>query len=175
MFWLEDLQLCCIWCSCIEDYDGGVDVGGGIWCWLVLVQVVGLDFDYVVSGVGVLFVMCFVVDVYVCFVCDMLLLDVVVVLLMEMFVFKIYVECIEGLLKYYDFVDEISFVYFCNCLIEVCKDVEFGLIYVLDYVDMLEKQDVVVVVLMFKIDVFWVQFDVLWNGYVEGCMFFGVW
>ena len=51
---IEDPQLRRVWRSRIEDHDGGVDEGGGIRRWLALARAVGLDPDYVASGVGVM-------------------------------------------------------------------------------------------------------------------------
>ena len=43
-----------VWRSRIEDHDGQPSSEGGIGRWLKLAQAVGLDRDYVVSGMGIL-------------------------------------------------------------------------------------------------------------------------
>lgn len=172
---LEDPQLRRIWRSRIEDHDGGVDEGGGIRRWLALARAVGLDPDYVGSGVGVMPATRFAVDAYVRFVRDMPLLDAVAASLTEMFAPKIHAQRIEGLLKHYDFADDTSLAYFRNRLTEARKDVEFGLTYVLDHADTLEKQDAAAAALTFKTDVLWAQLDALWHGYVEGNIPPGAW
>lgn len=163
------------WRSRIEDHDGGVTEGGGIRRWLALASAVGLDPDYVASGEGVMPATRFAVDAYVRFVRDMPLLDAVAASLTEMFAPKIHTERIEGLLKHYDFADDTSLAYFRNRLAEAPKDVAFGLNYVLDHADTLEKQDAAAAALTFKTDVLWAQLDALWHGYVEGKIPPGAW
>ena len=102
-------------------------------------------------------------------------LDAVAASLTEMFAPKIHAERIEGLLKHYDFADETSLSYFRQRLTEARKDVEFGLTYVLDHADTLEKQDAAAAALVFKTDVLWAQLDALWHGYVEGNIPPGAW
>ncbi|ABL70451.1 pyrroloquinoline-quinone synthase PqqC [Paracoccus denitrificans] len=172
---VEDPQLRRIWRSRIEDHDGGVDQGGGIRRWLALARAVGLDPDYVASGAGVMPATRFAVDAYVRFVRDMPLLDAVAASLTEMFAPRIHAERIEGLLKHYDFADDVSLAYFRNRLSEAPKDVEFGLNYVLDRADTLERQDAAAAALVFKTDVLWAQLDALWHGYVQGNIPPGAW
>ena len=74
---VEDPDLRRAWRKRIEDHDGGVTEGGGIRRWLALAQAVGLDPDYVASGVGIMPATRFAVDAYVRFVRDMPLLDAV--------------------------------------------------------------------------------------------------
>ncbi len=172
---VEDPQLRRIWRSRIEDHDGGVDEGGGIRRWLALAQAVGLDPDYVASGKGVMAATRFAVDAYVRFVRDMPLLDAVAASLTEMFAPKIHAQRIEGLLQHYDFADDTSLSYFKRRLSEAPKDVAFGLNYVLDHADTLEKQDAAAAALSFKTDVLWAQLDALWHGYVMGHTPPGAW
>lgn len=163
------------WRSRIEDHDGDVDGGGGIRRWLALAEAVGLDPDYVESGIGVMPATRFAVDAYVRFVRDMPLLDAVAASLTEMFAPKIHAERIEGLLKHYDFADDASLSYFRKRLTEAPADVAFGLQYVLDHADTREKQDAAAAALIFKTDVLWAQLDALWHGYVEGNIPPGAW
>jgi len=172
---VEDPQLRRIWRHRIEDHDGDPDQGGGIRRWLALAHAVGLDPDYVASGVGVMPATRLAVDAYVRFVRDMPLLDAVAASLTEMFAPRIHAERIEGLLRHYDFANEASLAYFRNRLSEAPKDVEFGLTYVLDHADTREKQDAAAAALTFKTDVLWAQLDALWHGYVEGRIPPGAW
>ena len=57
--------------------------------------------------------------------------------------------------------------YFKKRLDEAPKDVAFGLAWVLDHADTLEKQDAAAAALEFKTDVLWAQLDALWSAYVE--------
>jgi pyrroloquinoline-quinone synthase len=155
------------WRSRIEDHDGTAENEGGIRRWLRLADAVGLDRDYVASTEGVLPATKFAVDAYVRFVRDKTLLEAVAASLTELFAPKIHANRIEGLLKNYDFADDSSLSYFRNRLTEAPKDVAFGLKWVLDHADTLEKQDMAAKALIFKTDVLWSQLDALWSAYVE--------
>ena len=172
---VEDPDLRRAWRKRIEDHDGGVAEGGGLRRWLALADAVGLDRDYVASGVGVMPATRFAVDAYVRFVRDMPLLDAVAASLTELFAPKIHAQRIAGLLAHYDFADDASLSYFRNRLAEAPVDVKFGLDYVLDRADTAEKQDAAAAALMFKTDVLWAQLDALWHGYVEGHTPPGAW
>lgn len=156
-----------IWRSRIEDHDGGVDEGGGIRRWLKLAEAVNLDPDYVESCEGVLPATRFAVDAYVSFVREKPLLEAIAASLTELFAPKIHANRIEGLLANYDFANEKSLAYFKQRLKEAPKDVAFGLKWVLDHADTLEKQDVAAAALKFKTDVLWSQLDALYSAYVE--------
>lgn len=172
---VDDPDLRRRWRKRIEDHDGGIDEGGGIRRWLALARAVGLDPDYVASGVGILPATRFAVDAYLRFVRDMPLLDAVAASLTELFAPKIHAQRIEGLLAHYDFADDTSLAYFRKRLTEAPEDVAFGLDYVLTHADTLEKQNAAAKALIFKTDVLWAQLDALWNGYVEGNLPPGAW
>ncbi|WP_207100570.1 pyrroloquinoline-quinone synthase PqqC [Paracoccus shandongensis] len=172
---VEDPDLRRHWRKRIEDHDGGIAEGGGIRRWLALAQAVGLDPDYVASGVGIMPATRFAVDAYVRFVRDMPLLDAVAASLTELFAPKIHAQRIEGLLAHYDFADDSSLSYFRKRLTEAPEDVKFGLDYVLTHADTREKQDAAAAALVFKTDVLWAQLDALWHGYVEGNIPPGAW
>ena len=163
----DDPDLRRAWRSRIEDHDGGLDGGGGIRRWLKLAEAVGLDPDYVGSTDGVLPATRFAVDAYVRFVRDMPLLDAMAASLTELFAPAIHSQRIEGLLKHYDFANETSLSYFRNRLKEAPRDVAFGLNWVLDNADTVEKQDAAAAALVFKTDVLWAQLDALHCAYVE--------
>ena len=172
---VEDPDLRRQWRKRIEDHDGGVAEGGGIRRWLALAQAVGLDPDYVASGVGIMPATRFAVEAYVRFVREMPLLDAVAASLTELFAPRIHAQRIEGLLAHYDFADDSSLSYFKKRLTEAPEDVKFGLDYVLTRADTREKQDAAAAALTFKTDVLWAQLDALWHGYVEGNIPPGAW
>jgi len=172
---VEDPDLRRAWRKRIVDHDGEVSEGGGIRRWLALAQGVGLDPDYVSSGVGIMPATRFAVDAYVRFVRDMPLLDAVASSLTELFAPKIHAQRIEGLLAHYDFADDSSLSYFRKRLTEAPDDVAFGLDYVLTHANTREKQDAAAAALTFKTDVLWAQLDALWNGYVMGNTPPGAW
>ena len=163
---VEDPMLRRAWRSRIEDHDGSDEKEGGIARWLRLAEAVGLDPDYVSSGVGIMASTRFAVDAYVRFVREATMLEAVAASLTELFAPKIHAERITGLLANYDFADDSSLAYFKNRLKEAPKDVAFGLAYVLDHADTAEKQDAAAAALVFKTDVLWSQLDALYSGYV---------
>ena len=172
---VEDPDLRRIWRSRIEDHDGTAENEGGIRRWLRLADAVGLDRDYVASRAGVLPATRFAVDAYVRYVRDMPLLQAVAASLTELFAPAIHANRIEGLLAHYDFADDSALSYFRNRLNEAPKDVAFGLQWVLDHADTLEKQDMAAAALTFKTEVLWAQLDALWGAYVENRIPPGAW
>lgn len=74
---VEDPALRRAWRSRIEDHDGTDSQPGGIARWLKLAEAVGLDPDYVASGLGVLPATRFAVDAYVHYVRERPLLQAV--------------------------------------------------------------------------------------------------
>jgi len=77
------------------------------------------------------------------------MLDAVAASLTELFAPKIHAERIEGLLANYAFANTESLSYFKKRLDQAPKDVAFGLAYVLDHADTLEKQDAAAAALIF--------------------------
>ncbi|MEM1346203.1 MAG: pyrroloquinoline-quinone synthase PqqC [Pseudomonadota bacterium] len=163
---VEEPALRRAWRSRIEDHDGTAEQEGGIARWLRLAEAVGLDPDYVASGVGIMPATRFAVDAYVRFVREKTLLEAVASSLTELFAPKIHSERIEGLLKHYAFANERSLGYFKKRLDQAPKDVAFGLSWVLDHADTAEKQDAAAAALTFKTDVLWSQLDALHSAYV---------
>lgn len=162
----ESVDMRRAWRSRIEDHDGGMYEGGGIRRWLKLAEAVGLDPDYVASGKGILPATRFAVGAYVHYVRDQPLLDAVASSLTELFAPKIHKDRIAGLLKHYAFADDDALSYFRQRLNEAPVDVEYGLNYVMEHADTLEKQDAVAAALTFKTDVLWAQLDALYSAYV---------
>lgn len=154
------------WRSRIEDHDGSEGQEGGIARWLRLAEAVGLDPDYVASGVGILPATRFAVEAYVHFVRDRPLLEAVASSLTELFAPAIHARRIEGLLEHYDFANEVSLSYFRTRLDQAPRDVAFGLAWVLDHADTAEKQDQAAAALRFKTDVLWAQLDAIEHAYV---------
>ncbi|MBP1850343.1 pyrroloquinoline-quinone synthase PqqC [Rhizobium halophytocola] len=163
----EDPDLRRVWRRRIDDHDGGVEDGGGLRRWLRLAEAVGLDPDYVASTSGVLPATRFAVDAYVRFVRDMPLLDAVAASLTELFAPQIHRDRIAGLLEHYGFADDAALSYFRKRLNEAPDDVAFGLAWVLDHADTLERQDAAAAALTFKTDVLWAQLDALHAAYVS--------
>jgi pyrroloquinoline-quinone synthase len=68
--------------------------------------------------------------------------------------------------EHYAFANDTALAYFRQRLVEAPQDVKFGLAYVLEHADTLEKQDAAVAALSFKTDVLWSQLDALHAAYV---------
>ncbi|QIE43744.1 pyrroloquinoline-quinone synthase PqqC [Meridianimarinicoccus aquatilis] len=164
---LDDPKMRRIWRSRIEDHDGTDTHEGGIARWLRLAEGVGLDPEYVSSGVGILPATRFAVDAYVRFVRDEPLLPAVASSLTELFAPKIHKDRIAGLLQHYDFANPETTAYFQHRLTEAPKDVAFGLKWVLDNAITQADQDAAANALIFKTEVLWAQLDALWSAYVE--------
>jgi pyrroloquinoline-quinone synthase len=64
------------------------------------------------------------------------------------------------------FADDNALSYFRQRLNEAPREVEFGLSYVLDNADTVEKQDAAVAALIFKTNVLWSQLDALYFAYI---------
>ena len=163
----DDPDLRRVWRRRMEDHDGEAQSGGGIRRWLRLAEAVGLDPDYVATTRGVLPATRFAVDAYVRFVREQPLLDAVAASLTELFAPQIHRDRIAGLLEHYAFADDAALSYFRQRLNEAPDDVAFGLAFVLDHADTLEKQDAAAAALTFKTDVLWAQLDALYGAYVE--------
>jgi pyrroloquinoline-quinone synthase len=163
---VEDPDLRRAWRSRIEDHDGAEGRDGGIRRWLRLADAVGLDPDYVASGIGVMPATRFAVDAYVHYVRERPLLQAVASSLTELFAPKIHAERIAGLLEHYDFATPETMAYFKHRLTEAPKDVAFGLQWVIDHARTPADQDAAAAALVFKTEVLWAQLDALWHGYV---------
>ncbi len=164
---IDDSDLRREWRSRIVDHDGNAPGEGGIARWLVLVDAVGLDRDYVTSMAGALPATKFAVEAYVRFVAERSLLEAVASSLTELFAPQIHRERIAGFLAHYDFADDVSLAYFRKRLDEAPRDVKFGLAYVLREARTAEQQESVLAALHFKTDVLWAQLDALHHAYVE--------
>jgi pyrroloquinoline-quinone synthase len=163
---VDDPGLRRAWRRRIEDHDGGLNEGGGLRRWLKLAEAVGLDPDYVASTDGILPGTRFAVDAYVSFVREKPMLEAVASSLTEMFAPAIHEDRIAGLLKYYAFANDNALSYFRQRLKEAPQEVGFGLSYVLDNADTVEKQNAAIGALIFKTNILWSQLDALYFAYV---------
>lgn len=163
---LDDPQMRRAWRSRIDDHDGDIVEGGGIRRWLKLAEAVGLDPAYVATTRGVIPATRFAVDAYVNFVREKPLLEAVASSLTELFAPRLHVERIAGLVRHYPFVNDDALAYFRQRLNEAPKDVAYGLAYVLNHADTMEKQDAAAAALAFKTEVLWAQLDALHLAYV---------
>lgn len=154
------------WRRRIEDHDGSEAGEGGIERWLKLAEGVGLQRAYVASLEGVLPATRFAVEAYVQFVRDHTVLEGIASSLTELFAPAIHRERIAGMLAHYPFANDTTLSYFRRRLDEAPRDVRFGLAWVLDHADTVERQQAVIAALTFKCDVLWAQLDALHHAYV---------
>jgi pyrroloquinoline-quinone synthase len=155
------------WRRRLVDHDGDAPGTGGVARWLKLAEGVGLDRDYVESGVGILPATRFAVDAYVAFVRDRSLLEAIASSLTEMFSPNIIAERVSGMLKNYDFITQDTLAYFTPRLTQAPRDVDFALGYVTQHARTPAEQQAVLAALRFKCDVLWAQLDALHHAYVQ--------
>ena len=155
------------WRRRLVDHDGDAPGKGGVARWLKLAEGVGLDSDYVESGVGILPATRFAVDAYVAFVRDRSVLEAIASSLTEMFSPNIIAERVSGMLKNYDFITQDTLAYFTPRLTQAPRDVDFALAYVQEHARTPAEQQAVLAALRFKCDVLWAQLDALHHAYVQ--------
>jgi pyrroloquinoline-quinone synthase len=155
------------WRRRLVDHDGDAPGKGGVARWLKLAEGVGLDRDYVESGVGILPATRFAVDAYVAFVRDRSVLEAIASSLTEMFSPNIIAERVSGMLKNYDFITQDTLAYFTPRLTQAPRDVDFALAYVQQHARTPAEQQSVLAALRFKCDVLWAQLDALNHAYVQ--------
>jgi pyrroloquinoline-quinone synthase len=155
------------WRRRLVDHDGDAPGKGGVARWLKLAEGVGLDRDYVESGVGILPATRFAVDAYVAFVRDRSVLEAIASSLTEMFSPNIIAERVSGMLKNYDFITQDTLAYFTPRLTQAPRDVDFALSYVQQHARTPAEQQSVLAALRFKCDVLWAQLDALHHAYVQ--------
>ncbi len=155
------------WRRRLVDHDGDQPGTGGVARWLKLAEGVGLDRDYVESGVGLLPATRFAVEAYVAFVRDRSVLEAVASSLTEMFSPKIIAERVSGMLAHYDWITPDTLAYFTPRLTQAPQDSDFALAYVQEHARTPEQQQAVLAALRFKCDVLWAQLDALHHAYVS--------
>ncbi|MBL29169.1 MAG: pyrroloquinoline quinone biosynthesis protein C [Rhodospirillaceae bacterium] len=164
---LHDHKLRRLWRSRIIDHDGDEQNEGGIERFLHLTDALGLDREYILSTRGILPGTRFAVEAYVNFVRERSILEAIASSLTELFAPAIHEERIAGLLKHYDFANDVTLSYFRKRLTEARQDVEFGRAYVLTHAKTRDQQEAVLNAVRFKTDVLWSQLDALHFAYVE--------
>ena len=115
------------WRHRIEDHDGQIGGEGGIARWLKLTDGLGLDRDYVESGVGILPATGFAVDAYVNFVGVKSPLEAIASSLTELFAPNLQEARIAGMLQHDDFINPSVMTYFQRRLEQAPRDAGFAL------------------------------------------------
>jgi pyrroloquinoline-quinone synthase len=159
-------ELRCVWRQRIIDHDGDVAGPGGLERWLQLTGALGLDRDYVISGLGVLAGTRFAVEAYLHFVRERSLLEAIASSLTELFAPAIIRQRMAGMLANYDFISREALAYFDQRLAQAPADAAFALRYVTEHARDAEQQQAVVDALNFKCSMLWAQLDALHHAYV---------
>ena len=155
------------WVQRILDHDGSQGDEGGIEAWLRLAESVGLSREEVLDLRHVLPGVRFAVDAYVRFAQTAPWEEAAASSLTELFAPTIHQKRLENWPTLYPWIDAGGYDYFRRRLTEVRRDVDHGLTLTLDRFTTAEKQDRVVEILHFKLDVLWSMLDAMWMAYVE--------
>ncbi|KEA61913.1 Pyrroloquinoline-quinone synthase [Marinobacterium lacunae] len=153
------------WVQRILDHDGYDDAEGGIEAWLRLGEAVGLTREEILSQEHVLPGVRFAVDAYVNFARRAGWEEAASSSLTEMFAPTIHQSRLDAWPDHYPWIKEEGYQYFRNRLTEARRDVKHGLEITLDFYDTREKQERMLEILQFKLDVLWTMLDAMSMAY----------
>lgn len=156
------------WTQRLLDHDGRSGEEGGIEAWLRLGEAVGLARQELWSEERVLPAVRFAVDAYVGFARRASFEEAASSSLTELFAPKAHERRLASWPDHYPWIDESGYEYFRSRLREARRDVEHGLRITLDSCDTREKQERMLGILKFKLDVLWTMLDGMWLAYVVG-------
>ncbi|MBL3521791.1 pyrroloquinoline-quinone synthase PqqC [Serratia plymuthica] len=149
------------WVQRILDHDGYGGSEGGIEAWLRLGEAVGLERDILLSEELVLPGVRFAVDAYVNFARRACWQEAACSSLTELFAPQIHQSRLDSWPQHYPWIDEEGYDYFRSRLGQANRDVEHGLTLALDYCDTVEKQQRMLEILQFKLDILWSMLDAM--------------
>lgn len=155
------------WIRRITDHDGTAEDPGGIRKWLVLAEAAGMDRKEVESFRLVLPAVRFACDGYLTFVQTHSLLEAVASSLTELFAPGIHAIRLPVFAEHYPWVDPKGLEYFKSRLIQVPRDVEFGLAYVVEHCTTRELQEQAITALITKCHTLWSLVDALYFAYIS--------
>ncbi|MGB8663144.1 MAG: pyrroloquinoline-quinone synthase PqqC [Serratia inhibens] len=153
------------WVQRILDHDGYGGSEGGIEAWLRLGEAVGLERDVLLSEELVLPGVRFAVDAYVNFARRACWQEAACSSLTELFAPQIHQSRLDSWPQHYPWIDEEGYDYFRSRLGQANRDVEHGLTLALDYCDTVEKQQRMLEILQFKLDILWSMLDAMSMAY----------
>lgn len=154
------------WVQRILDHDGQHDDHGGIEAWLRLGEAVGLDRDTILSEKMVLPSVRFAVDAYVNFARRACWQEAACSSLTEMFAPAIHQSRLDTWPNHYPWIDAEGYAYFRSRLGQANRDVEHGLALALEYCTTIERQQRMLNILQFKLDILWTLLDGMTMAYV---------
>ncbi|EIT7183929.1 pyrroloquinoline-quinone synthase PqqC [Serratia sp. SRS-8-S-2018] len=153
------------WVQRILDHDGYGGSEGGIEAWLRLGEAVGLQRDALLSEQLVLPGVRFAVDAYVNFARRACWQEAACSSLTELFAPQIHQSRLDSWPQHYPWIDAAGYDYFRSRLGQANRDVEHGLALALDYCDTVEKQQRMLEILQFKLDILWSMLDAMIMAY----------
>lgn len=153
------------WVQRIIDHDGTDEANGGIEAWIQLGEAVGLSRDDILSGKLVLPGVRFAVDAYVNFARRACWQEAACSSLTELFAPEIHQSRLDSWPQQYPWIKPEGYLYFRSRLSQARRDVEHGLSLALTYFETAEKQNRMLEILQFKLDVLWSMLDAMTMAY----------
>lgn len=154
------------WVQRILDHDGQDDDHGGIEAWLRLGEAVGMRRETLLSQEMVLPSVRFAVDAYVNFARRACWQEAACSSLTELFAPEIHQSRLDSWPKHYPWIEADGYAYFRKRLGQANRDVEHGLALALEYCNTVEKQQRMLNILQFKLDILWTLLDGMSLAYV---------
>jgi len=153
-----------VWIQRILDHDGDRADGGGIESWLRLGEALGVGGNVMLSEQLVLPGVRYAVDAYVTFCRTRPWIEAVAASLTELFGPSAIKVRLEGMGKYYPWIDPAGLDYFRNRLRQAPRDAEYALELVVARCRTRAEQDRAVDALAFKCDLLWAQLEAIDRG-----------
>lgn len=153
------------WVQRILDHDGDADNEGGIEAWLRLGEAVGLTRESLLSEERVLPGVRFAVDAYVNFARRACWQEAACSSLTELFAPEIHQSRLDSWPQHYAWIEPGGYDYFRSRLGQARRDVEHGLWLALTWCDTVEKQQRMLEILQFKLDILWSMLDAMTMAY----------
>ncbi|PIJ50819.1 pyrroloquinoline quinone biosynthesis protein PqqC [Erwinia sp. OLTSP20] len=153
------------WVQRILDHDGYGDSEGGIEAWLRLGEAVGLSREVLRSEALVLPGVRFAVDAYVNFARRACWQEAACSSLTELFAPQIHQSRLDSWPQHYPWIEASGYDYFRSRLGQARRDVEHGLTLALTYCDTAQKQQRMLEILQFKLDILWSMLDAMTMAY----------
>lgn len=157
-----------LWLQRILDHDGAPGEEGGIEAWLRLGEAVGLDREQMLSQERVLPGVRFAVDAYVNFARRAGWQDAASSSLTELFAPQIHQSRLDAWPQHYPWIEASGYDYFRTRLSQARRDVEHGMRITLEHCQTEERQQRMLEILQFKLDVLWSMLDAMSMAYQLG-------
>ncbi|MEW5288886.1 pyrroloquinoline-quinone synthase PqqC [Erwinia papayae] len=149
------------WVQRILDHDGQESSQGGIEAWLRLGEAVGLPREQLLSEKWVLPGVRFAVDAYVNFARRAVWQEAACSSLTELFAPQIHQARLDSWPKHYGWIEAEGYHYFRSRLSQANRDVEHGLALAKAWCTTVEKQQRMLQILQFKLDILWSMLDAM--------------